>query len=445
MSVYAQKGGQTPTNAPVGTYWSYDLLGWAYDNSLRTWLVPGGQRRFVGQDTFYRSRGYSPTFDYPNPAGHAWIQRQYTSDLRTWINPGGQRRFVGQDTFYGTKGKAPTFDYPNPVGHAWLGRVFTPEYRTWAYKYIPELVGKDRFYGPPGKAPVFDYPNPKGYYTTNYSWYKDWVLNLRETPKPNLLMLPFDWGYQEKLSWYKEWALNSTILLPIPSTTAPFNQQDWRNPVWPFRPDFTYLEVMDLSRNHSLGRTFKQTDWPNPRDSRDYKREWTWNYNPNLIGKDLLPNNQDDWPNPRAYPRPDASYVKFTDLSRDASLGRPFRQLDWPNPRDRTDRREWSWNYNLNLIGKDRLPNRQQDWPNPQVVTWYKDWNNNLILIVPRVSATPFSQLDWPLSLAPTYWARDWNQNLVLTFGPTPVVVTDLHFKPFRNSMGRMGNLGGLH
>lgn len=52
--------------------------------------------------------------------------------------------------------------------------------------------------------------------------------------------------------------------------------------------------------------------------------------------------------------------------------------------------------YNLNLIGKDKLPNIQKDWPNPRAYlrideTWL--WSTS-----PFNLLSPFNQLDWPLS-----------------------------------------------
>src|SRR5262249_50695322 len=64
----------------------------------------------------------------------------------------------------------------------------------------------------------------------------------------------------------------------------------------------------------------------------------------------------------------------------------PFSQDDWPNPViAKQPLREWSWSYNLNLIGKDRLPTGTRVYDRPQldvlqtVRSWV--WNYNLNLI----------------------------------------------------------------
>jgi hypothetical protein len=208
---------------------------------------------------------------------------------------------------------------------------------------------------------------------------------------------------------------------------------------------------------------FRQQDWPNPREFRQYReftqapipsvpimfpfdwgyqtRNWyqswvqspqrpsapilpltfdwgtqekpTWYQSwvqtpPKSSGIVAVPFNQFDWPLPRD-PRDRRSWEKFTELSRDNSLGVPFKQLDWPLARDPRDKRSWEWNYNLNLIGKDVLPFNQKDWPTPQKVSWYQTWvqapNSSVAVVV-----SPLNQLDWP-NPSRLSWYQSWSQS----------------------------------
>src|SRR5260221_6414796 len=72
------------------------------------------------------------------------------------------------------------------------------------------------------------------------------------------------------------------------------------------------------------------------------------------------PFTQSDWPVPNQSYRLD----QFWAGNNPGALRAPFNQKDWslPPPQYRLDE-TFVYSYNLNLIGKDKLPHRQADWP----------------------------------------------------------------------------------
>jgi hypothetical protein len=166
---------------------------------------------------------------------------------------------------------------------------------------------------------------------------------------------------------------------------------------------------------------FSQNDWPSPTGAPfpPSLRTWAWSYNPNLVGKDVLPAGRQSFElPPRAYPPPGKT---------------------------------WAWSYNINLIGLDALPagRRNPVYDEVQPILWRREWTQNLLLttLAPVQAVLPFRQQDWPLpgraaqpdrtwvsSAAtlqlmlpppgdgwtdlpppPQFWRNTWTQNLVLT------------------------------
>jgi hypothetical protein len=166
---------------------------------------------------------------------------------------------------------------------------------------------------------------------------------------------------------------------------------------------------------------FSQNDWPSPTGAPfpPSLRTWAWSYNPNLVGKDVLPAGRQSFElPPRAYPPPGKT---------------------------------WAWSYNINLIGLDALPagRRNPVYDEVQPILWRREWTQNLLLttLAPVQAVLPFRQQDWPLpgraaqpdrtwvsSAAtlqlmlpppgdgwtdlpppPLFWRNTWTQNLVLT------------------------------
>jgi hypothetical protein len=62
---------------------------------------------------------------------------------------------------------------------------------------------------------------------------------------------------------------------------------------------------------------------------------WSWAYNLNLRGKDVLPKNQTDWPNPAGHTKPTLLQI-WTDSLKLPLAAKPFAQTDWPNPTGHT-------------------------------------------------------------------------------------------------------------
>jgi hypothetical protein len=123
----------------------------------------------------------------------------------------------------------------------------------------------------------------------------------------------------------------------------------------------------------------------------------------------------------------------------------PFGQDDWPTPRAYLEpaTRTWTWSYNLNLIGQDKLPVGEQVYatslPLPPIDRTFIS-ALNLSLLQPPIRL-PFNQYDWPL---PGAWAapyRDYtsyglpNPNLFPPFVPpvdNTIEVRAPHFTPPR-------------
>lgn len=102
-----------------------------------------------------------------------------------------------------------------------------------------------------------------------------------------------------------------------------------------------------------------------------YNRGWTWSYNLNLIGQDVVPGKQST-----------ALTVKAYEFS--------------------VQLRSWTWWYNLNLIGQDQFPTGEAIYNRPQLVpALFQTWANSLNLPLNITPATPFYQLYWPLTPSP--------------------------------------------
>lgn len=227
------------------------------------------------------------------------------------------------------------------------------------------------------------------------------------------------------------WA--ALIVAYKPAVASPFVQADWPTPVPTLFP--TSLRTWATSYNPNLvGKDQlpnRQQDWPLPNPGPAYAiqlRTWTWSYNQNLIGQDQLPFRQQDWPLP-TQPAYFAQWRTWTWSYNLNLIGKdqlPFRQQDWPLP-GRPDGfaqwRSWLWWYNQNLIGQDVLPFRQQDWPLPgrpdgfaQWRSWTWNYNPNLI----GQDKLPNRQQDWPVPVAPAYaiQLRTWTWTVLPLLSP---------------------------
>jgi hypothetical protein len=102
--------------------------------------------------------------------------------------------------------------------------------------------------------------------------------------------------------------------------------------------------------------------------------------------------------------------------------------------------RSWTWSYNRNLVGKDRLPTGEQVYdlvpsqrPPEQIQlhSWQWSYNQNLI----GKDRLPTRQQDWPLPI-PAPIVQGWisSTNLALTAAPTPADTTHIR-RPILRSL----------
>jgi hypothetical protein len=110
---------------------------------------------------------------------------------------------------------------------------------------------------------------------------------------------------------------------------------------------------------------------------------------------------------------------------------------------DQVQLHSWISNYNLNLIGKDRLPAGVMPGepsydltPRPYEPWPLRSWAYNLtIYIQPLVVQRPFNQFDWPAPrapLQPQFWTQPYNLNLYAA-GPAPDLTKI--FRPIMRSL----------
>jgi len=203
-------------------------------------------------------------------------------------------------------------------------------------------------------------------------------------------------------------------------------------------------------------------------------RSWTYSFNLNLIGKDVLPIRQMDWPAPTAHAYPVQLRTWIGNVIRDevqTPIGvqgtvtdLPPRAAEYPvtlrtwlqNLQQGTlarlpvgkqfydvpplgilqPLRSWLWSYNLNLIGQDRLPVGKQvtDLP-PREHQRANDLRTWLTLVnlalTTEAGAVPFNQYDWPNPRGPAQPERTWlwkyNENLIAQDAfPVGARITDL-------------------
>jgi len=204
------------------------------------------------------------------------------------------------------------------------------------------------------------------------------------------------------------WIQNGFAVLLGAVVQNPFPNEDWPNPQWPQarRQDQQSWYNLNLIGQDVLPNN--QDQWPNPRLREPNRQDFQGWYTLSLIGKDVLPNGPGGQVQ-RDFPNPTLSIVRRPDWQQAFPLPLvgadflPFRQTDWPDPTLGIVRRpDWQWSYNLNLIGQDVLAFRQPDWPNPRgpqrsidliTDTW------NLTATISPVGVLPltaFAQYDWP-------------------------------------------------
>lgn len=254
---------------------------------------------------------------------------QYPVSLRNW-DWEYNKNLVGLDRL--PVGKQ---EYRLPEGHLPRFRPFGPELRTWDWEYNKNLVGKDIVPGkrvtelpytprpkpiehpialklgtaqiqatfPPVGARFLDlWPKPPQYHVQLRTWTWTSYLNLGIVPQPPVR--PFDWPLP-KTPFYVPDLRFAKGRIPPPQT-VPFSQF-----YWPLTPAPHYsVRLRSWTWDMPPGTKeppFNQEYWPlTPAAKRASNLGTiTASYNPNLVGKDVLPPGDQWtalWPKGRPYP-----------------------------------------------------------------------------------------------------------------------------------------------
>jgi hypothetical protein len=324
----------------------------AYNLSLLT------QDRFpVGQEIYDRP-----------PYGPAQPLRVWTSSYN--LNLIGQDQFPAGEQYYDLTPEA----YPEPAT------------RTWVWQYNLNLVSQDRMLV--GEQ-LYD-RSPLGPIQPLRSW--EWTYNLNLIGKDQL---PTGEQRYDLTQWTPNFAVNLRtwvgLVPPAAVVAGPFNQTDWQLPRAPALPQrsWTWNYSFNLIGQDRLPAGEQVYDAPvGPIQPL---RVWQWSYNLSLIGQDALPVGEqrfDLTPFGYIHPTQLRTWINFVHLALfTPPAPRPFSQVDWPLPRAPLQPAfSYVWNYNLNLIGQDRLPTGEQvfeltprDYSRPHIYLW--DWRYNFNLI----------------------------------------------------------------
>jgi len=259
-------------------------------------------------------------------------------------------------------------------------------FQSWTYSYNLNLIGQDRFptgeqfwerpqlpiqplaptwiqtqfpvliMQPPGQSVVgfdwFDLPPGQIPYRIDQTWTYSYNLNLIGQDKFPTGEAIFELPPRDhlRLQDLRTWLQTTTAL----ALTRPVVQSDWPLPQAPARLDQFWSE------------TFQQT--PPPADTTHILRA-IWR---SLPDQPPLPlQQQSAFPNYLVLQPPTVTYI--------------IRQSDWPVPRaPQLGAFTWTWSYNLNLIGQDKLPAGEQvsdrpTLPVPPAQTWAVSYNLSLI------------------------------------------------------------------
>jgi hypothetical protein len=298
---------------------------------LRTWTWQYN-RNLIGQDVFPPGE---ELFDLPPP-------RDYPLQLRTWLMQGPPSIEAG----------APVVqkDWPLPRGY-----TQPTDIRTITQAFNFNLIGQDRL--PTGEIVTDLAPRGPLHHVQLRNWLWNYNLNLIGKDE-----LPAGELFTERPplapSLLQTWISTVNLALTV-APARPFSQEDW--PLTPAAIREPNLRIWISQTKLLLAVPFVQNDWPIPTRQPPAARTWTWQYNLNLIGQDKLPSGAEVTALP---PQPVLSAIALRTWVQSVNLAlvtiaaaKPFNQYDWPVPRGylRTTP-SWAAFYNLNLIGKDRLP-----------------------------------------------------------------------------------------
>jgi len=315
--------------------------------------------------------------------------------------------------------------------------------RRWEWNYNLNLIGKDAF--PVGKS-IYDLP-PRAYPPPGGTW--TYAYNVYFAPTP-----PLPTGLQvydlpprayppPGGTW--TWQYNANL---IGQDRLPTGVQVYDLPPRSYPPSGpTWTTWYNLSATQvPIGKIIY--DLP-PKAYPPSGPTWAWSYNLNLVGQDQLPIGAKVYdlpPTGYIYPNDLRTWINRVNLALTVQAAvLPFNQYDWPNPKiPGQPAQSWTANYNINLIGKDRLPVGKQftDLPAQPIYpndlrTWITRTNHALTLTF------PFRQSDWPnpRDYEPVAANRTWTSYLTLylyaqTVMPVGKVIYDLPpiAQPYYNS-----------
>lgn len=322
------------------------------------------------------------------------LPRAYPRADQTWTWQ-YNLNLIGQDVIPGPPGRA-YYDRPPPVNwyRSWelnlqqntlvpfpIGenvfdlppRDYQRILESWTWQYNLNLIGQDRL--PTGKQ-ITDLP-PRSYPRPDETWISVYNLNLIGQDQVPGFRQIYDLsprGYpRPDATWTNSYNLNL-----IGQDVVPGKQFTDRPPPvqWYRSIELGLVNLLTVPPSTLPNFTGQVTDIP-PRDYQRIIEGWTWNYNPNLIGQDVVPGKQfTERPPPVNWYRDWALNLVTTTLFV-SNTPNVIASTDLP-PRDYQRIIEgWTWNYNLNLIGQDVVPGKQYtDRPPP--VNWYREWALNL-------------------------------------------------------------------
>jgi hypothetical protein len=272
------------------------------------------------------------------------------------------------------------YDWPNPTPQPQPGQ-------TWTWQYNLNLIGQDQL--PIGDQRLDLAPIYPPYINDLRTWARSYNLNLIGRDRLPTGKQTYDLPIDQRPPWPTflrswEWRYNLNL---IGKDQLPTGQQRYDlSPIWP-----PYINQL---------------------------RTWSWSYNLNLIGQDRLPVGEQVWERP-TLPIPPA--LTWLEGPQYELVAKPFAQYDWPNatPNYRIDQ-TWTWQYNLNLIGQDKLPTGQQttDLPPRDFSRLLQTWmqlTNLALLTQPSTPQTTISQyFDRPQLPVPPARSWEWSYNLDL-------------------------------
>jgi hypothetical protein len=306
-------------------------------------------------------------------------------------------------------------------------------FQSWTWSYNRNLTGQDILpvgYGdewyelPPP-------PQPEPGRTWIWSYNKN-LIGKDKLPPGDQWFGPTPWGLIWQFGYGQTWILNllETTLQPkLGPLMGPFNQFDWPNARAPAAIDQTWT----WSYNQNLigqdilpaGEQFYVLAPGQIPSEQTQLHSWQWSYNLNLIGRDKLPSGKQSYELAADQRPPWPNFLRAWEWKYNLNLiGKDvlpsgvqlYELAPAQKAPEQTQLHTWQWLYNLNLIGQDKLPAGVQSWERPTLpipppaLTWIDAYKYTLF-------AKPFAQTDWPNPTQPyridQTWTWQYNLNLI--------------------------------